>query len=303
MKLRHRFAAAIFTFVTIFTALGASSAHARDVDYDNLVASLDRVASDPKLAPLVPMQIDRARVAVQAYKDGGRSDRPYLLYVAQRRIDVARASAEAVLAENERADLQRENDRLQLDAARRDAAQARAELERQRLQSQIRAEEAERLARDAETARAEGEQATQAAEAARAEAAQSKRIADAQAKAAALAKKEAELATGGAATTPAAAPAPKSRMSLAETTFVRGQSTLADVGSARIGAVVDFINASPGSRVRIEASARGDQALATARAQTVRDALVAAGVAANRIQAAGVKAKGAVVDIRLEGAD
>jgi len=303
MKPRHRFIAAIFTFVTAIAVLGASTAHARDVDYDNLVASLDRVASDPKLSLLVPAQIDRARVAVQAYKDGGRSDRPYLLYVAQRRIDIARTSAEATLAENERADLQRENDRLQLDAARRDAAQARAELEHQRLQSQIRAEESERLAREAEAARAEGEQATQAAEAARAEAAQSKRIADAQAKAAALAKKEAELATGGsAASAPAAASAPK-RMTLNESAFTRGESTLADAGSARIGAVVDFVNESPGSRVRVEVSARGDQALATARAQTVRDALVAAGVAASRIHAAGVKAKGAVVDIRLEGAD
>jgi len=303
MKPRHRFIAAIFTFVTAIAVLGASTAHARDVDYDNLVASLDRVASDPKLSLLAPAQIDRARVAVQAYKDGGRSDRPYLLYVAQRRIDIARTSAEATLAENERADLQRENDRLQLDAARRDAAQARAELEHQRLQSQIRAEESERFAREAEAARAEGEQATQAAEAARAEAAQSKRIADAQAKAAALAKKEAELATGGsAASAPAAASAPK-RMTLNESAFTRGESTLADAGSARIGAVVDFVNASPGSRVRVEVSARGDQALATARAQTVRDALVAAGVAASRIHAAGVKAKGAVVDIRLEGAD
>jgi outer membrane protein OmpA-like peptidoglycan-associated protein len=295
----------IFTFViAMIAALGASPVQARDVDYDGLVAALDRVASDPKLAPLVPLQIDRARAAVQAYKDGGRSDRPYLLYVAQRRIDIARTSAEAALAESDRADLQRDNDRLQLEAARRDAAQARQELERQRLQAQIRAEEAERLAREAEAARAEGELATQAAEAARAESAQSRRIADAQAKAAALAKKEAELATGGsAAAEPAAAPAPKKRMSLAESAFVRGQSTLADAGSARIGAIVDFINATPGSRVRIEASARGDQALATARAQTVRDALVSAGVAADRIRAAGVKGKSAQVDIRLEGAD
>lgn len=302
MSPRHRFTAAIFTIVTTIAALVTSPAHARDADYETLVAILDRVASDPKLAPLVPAQIDRARAAVQAYKDGGRSDRPYLFYVAQRRIDIARTSAEATLAENERADQQRENDRLQLEAARRDAQQARAELERQRLQAQIRAEEAERLAREAEAARAEGEQANQAAEAARAEAAQSKRIADAQAKAAALAKKEAELASGAsAASSPAAAPAPKQRMSLSESAFVPGQSSLASAGSARIGAIVDFANASPGSHVRIEVSARGNQALATARAQTVRDALVSAGVAASRISATGVKAKGAVVDIRLEG--
>jgi outer membrane protein OmpA-like peptidoglycan-associated protein len=129
-------------------------------------------------------------------------------------------------------------------------------------------------------------------------------MADAQAKATALAKREAEL-SGAAAPAPAAAAPAKRRMVLADNAFVRGQSTLADSGSARIGAIVDFVNAAPGAGIRIEASAGGDQALATARAQTIRDALVSAGVAASRIRAAGASAggKSRQVEIRLEDAN
>jgi outer membrane protein OmpA-like peptidoglycan-associated protein len=279
-------------------------AQARDLDYERLAESLDRLAADPKLGTLAPLQMDRARASLQALKDGGRKDRPALIYVAERRIDIARTSAQAELAESERTTLQRENDRLQLAAARRDAEQARRELEQQRLQAQIRAEESERLSREAEAARAEGEQASQAADSARAEAAQARRLADAQAKAAALARKEAELAGGG---TPAPTqPAPAARrMTLGENAFVHGKATLADAGTARIAAIVDFVNSSPGSRVRIEASA-ADRAVATARAEAVRDALVSAGVAARRIETVGSAGKGgksAQVEVRLEGAE
>src|SRR5262245_4690024 len=262
MSLRHALTVALLVF-----SLGTLSppAAARDLDYERLSDSLERLAADPKLGTLAPVQLDRARAALQALKEGSRRDHAHLVYVTERRIEVARVTAQAELAESERQRLQRDNDRLQLAAARRDAEQARRELEQQRLQSQIRAEEAERLAREAETARAEGEQASQAAEAARAEAAQAKRMADPQAKAAALAKKEAEL-SGASAAAPAKAPArAPQRMVLSETAFVRGQATLADAGSTRIGAIVDFVNAAPGSRVRIEASAGGDKALANER--------------------------------------
>ena len=104
--------------------------------------------------------------------------------------------------------------------------------------------------------------------------------------------------------TPKAAPA-KRRITLADSSFVTGQSTLSDAGSSRIGAAVDFINAAPGAKVHIEATAAGDRSLATARAQTIRDALIGAGVAANRIEAVGSAGKGksGQVEIRLEGAD
>jgi outer membrane protein OmpA-like peptidoglycan-associated protein len=301
MSLRLAFA---FTILAATAFAGTPrDALARDADYERLAASFDSLAADPKLGTLAPAQMDLARASLQAFKEGGRRDRPYLGYVAEHRIEIARTTAEAELAERERTSLQRDNDRLQLEAARRDAALARRELEQQRLQAQIRAEEAERLAREAEAARAEGEEASQAAEAARAEAAQARRMADAQAKAAALAKKEAELA--GSLSSPSPPPAKTaaggSRMTLGESAFVRGQSTFTSAGQSRIGAVVDFINASPGSRVRVEAGAGGNRTLATARAQALRDALVASGVAAGRIEAVGTAAKGrSGVEIRLE---
>ena len=87
---------------------------------------------------------------------------------------------------------------------------------------------------------------------------------------------------------------------------MRGKSTLADAGTARIAGVVDFVNSAPGARVRIEASA-ADRTLATARAEAVRDALVAAGVAARRIETVGAASakggKSGQVEIRLEGAE
>jgi hypothetical protein len=190
--------------------LGGGHARAANEEYERLANRLDNLAADPTLGPYAAARLDRARAALAQLKEARRSEREHWAYVTDRRIETARAGAEADYLDSQRAELQRENDRLQLALARRDAEQARAELERQRLQSQIRAEEAERLRREAEAARAEGEQAAQAAEAARAEAAQAKRMAAAQARAAALAKKEAELeAAVNGKPKPAAKPQPK----------------------------------------------------------------------------------------------
>ena len=292
----------LFAAVLAFSATGMRPAKARDLDYERLADSFNRLMTDQRLSGLAPAPMERARAAVQAVKEAHRGDRPHAIYMAEHRIDIARTAAESELMETERAKLQRENDRLQLAAARRDADQARRELEQQRLQAQIRAEEAERLAHEAETARAEGEQASHAAEAARAEADQAKRMADAQAKAAALAKKEAELAGSISSPSQPAPAAAKRRMTLADNAFASGK--LAKAGTSRIPGIVDFVNAAPGQRIHIQASAGGDRTLATQRAEAVRDALVGAGVAASRIHAEGINArKSRQVDITLEGSD
>lgn len=292
----------LFGFLVALTIGAPHGAIAKDAEYERLAESFNRLAADPKLGNLAPVQMDRARAALAVLKESGRSDRPHLVYITERRIAIARTTAQAELMEAERNNLQRDNDRLQLAAARRDAEQAHRELEQQRLQSQIRAEETERLSREADAAREEGAQAAQAADAARAEAAQSKRMADAQAKAAALAKREAEL-SGSVATPAAAAAAPKRRMTLSDTTFVPGQAALAPAGATRIAGVVDFINAAPGARVHVQASAAGNGALARQRAESIRDALVAAGVAASRIDASGSGGKSRQVEITLDGAE
>ena len=193
--------------------LGPRSAFARNDAHERLSARLEQLLADPQLGTYATAVAGSARTSLARLEEAGRREREQWIYVTERRIDTARASAEASYLESRRNELQRENDRLQLALARRDAAQARAELERQRLQAQIRAEEAERLRQDAEAARVEGEQASQAAESARAEAEQAKRMARAQAKAADLARKEAELAAAveGGDAVPARKPARKKK--------------------------------------------------------------------------------------------
>lgn len=282
-----------------FAAFAANPAHARDDDYQRLSDRLDLLAADPALGTHAPAQLDLARAALAQLKEARRSQREHWIYIAERRIAIARASAELEVLDGRRNDLQRDNDRLQLALARRDAELARAELERQRLQTQIRAEEAERMQQEAEAARAEGEQATQAA---RAEAAQAKRMAAAQARATALAKKEAELtaALGGGAATPAPkAAAPRRALALADNAFVNGKATFAPGASRQIDKAVAFVNADRATKIRIDVGA-GDRNLAQQRANAIRDALVAGGVGVKRITATGTVSKTRRMEIVLQ---
>lgn len=289
--------------IALALLLLSGSAFARNDDYQRLSDRLDLLAADPVLGTHAPAQMDLARAALAQLKEARRGQREHWVYIAERRIELARASAEIEVLERTRADLQRDNDRLQLALARREADMARAELERQRLQSQIRAEEAERLQREAEAARVEGEQA---ASAARAEAEQAKRMAAAQARATALARKEAELAAalggGTTATAPAApkAASPRHSLALAASAFVSGKATFAPGASGQIQKAVAFVKADPAKSIRIEVAA-ADRALAQQRANALRDALVAAGISAKRISTAGSAAKTARVDIVLHG--
>ena len=287
--------------------LGADHASARggNDDYQRLSDQFDRLAADPVLGLRAPAQMDRARAALEQLKQAGRSEREEQVYLTERRIAVARATAEAESFEDQRNDLQRENDRIQLALARRDAAQARAELERQRLQSQIRTEEAERASRDAETARAEGEQASQAADAARAEADQAKRMADAQANATALAKKEAalEAAVAGGATAASvskgSAASATRTLALPDSVFLDGKSSFAIGASKQITKAVAFVNTDASRRIRIGVSA-ANRTLAQQRANAMRQALVAAGIDAKRITTTASVAKRGRVEVVLQ---
>lgn len=288
--------------VAVGLALAAcATAPTRDIDVERLSRSLTQLEADPKIGALAPAELANARTAVQQLREARGDERGHRVYLADRRVDIAWAAAQAAELAQEQIDLQREHDRLQLAAARRDAEQARIELDRLRLQNQIRAEEAERQARDAEEAR---EQASQDAAAARAEAEQAKRLADAQSQEAALAKKEARLAE-------AAATALRVRlgnlqatrgdlgmqMSLDDVAFAPGQASLKPEAREALGKLVDFVSREPGKHIRIEGhtdatgSPNANLVLSQRRADAVRDALIAAGVEAGRIDAVGVGAE------------
>lgn len=175
----------IFAAVALaFAATGSAHAKQDDIDISRLTSSLDQLANDPGMGGYAQAEQARARDAINRLAQASKHDRPHDLYLAERRVDLAKTAAQLQDAQIKLTQLDREHDQILLDNSRRDAERARRELERQRLQYQLAQEEAARQQQEGQLA----------ADQARAEAEQAKKLAAAQSKVANAARREAALA-------------------------------------------------------------------------------------------------------------
>lgn len=256
-----------------------------DPDVIALNGRLAALQANPDSADAARYERLQAQQAINTLAEAKRRDHDEARFLADRRVEIAEIAVRTALARRELDRLEQTRNDLLIEASRRDAARARQEAERLRLQSQMQAEEAEQLrqAAEAETlARQDAEQALNSVAARKA----SKISADQQ-KAAQLAREEAELMSG--------AKLPASRFEARGEVFSVpaasfGKDALSDTGSAK--ALAEYLQIGKKGRVTLLGYG-ADAGSGKARAQSMMDALVAAGVSASRLQVSGSKAKSA----------
>jgi outer membrane protein OmpA-like peptidoglycan-associated protein len=131
--LRHSLVAAARNLVGLLAVTGLLAACAPTPRTPSAAAAvraeLTRLQSDATLAPLVPDAIRDAEAAVQVAEQPGASAdiEEHRVYIAQRKVDIARALGEGRQAEQERVALAAERDRAQLEARTREVAAARSQ--------------------------------------------------------------------------------------------------------------------------------------------------------------------------------
>ncbi|QAU24038.1 hypothetical protein EO087_08565 [Dyella sp. M7H15-1] len=169
-------------------ASAAVQARKDDMDIDRLNNTLNQLASDPTLGTYAQADQALARDAINQLSQASSRERPHVLYIAERRVDQARAEAQLQVAQRQLNQLDQQNAQLQLDRSRIDANAAQQQLDIQRMQYQLAQQETARL-------QAQGQEAAAQAAQAQSEADQARRLAAAQAKVAQAAKRQAALAT------------------------------------------------------------------------------------------------------------
>ncbi|MDR1076713.1 MAG: hypothetical protein LBL59_10650 [Xanthomonadaceae bacterium] len=263
-----------------------------------LLQRLDALQADPVTQRLAGYEQMQARRAIDALNAARKRDRDAVLYVAQRRVEIAEITAHTESMQQELNDLDRQYDDLRVEASRREAERARQQAERLRIQAQIQAEEAERMRQEAEAeaaARADVEQ-TLTNVAGR----QTAQLSAARRKEAELSRQEAELVTG--ATLPASRFSGNNEVFTVDgNAYVDGTAGLSPSGQGNAQALAAYLQIGRNTSVRIEAY-DSDTAQAQARADSLKASLVAAGVSSNRIRASGkngaaTRARSAVVTV------
>jgi len=300
--IHYVFKAVMVLLLAAFVA-ACSSTPKKDLALEQIRAQLAELKSDPELANYAPLSLGEAERALRLAETttGDDTQRIHLIYMADRRIQIARAAAQREQLEVELRNLEDERNHLLLAASQAEAERARQEADRARMMSQATAEEAERANIQAEEARQREALSSKTAQQAREEAQQAKALAASSATAAELARKEAELASEQARTLRRQLENLQLRqtesgvvVTLGDVLFESGQAELKDDAQTSLVEVVDLLQSEPGKKIRIEGhtdsvgDAEANLNLSERRAKSVLDALVSLGVDASRITTIGL---------------
>jgi len=248
-------------------------------------AKLTQLQSDPNLASKAPAAIAEAERAVQAAEQPqtDQSLGQYRVYIADRKVDIARAQAQTRYFEDQRTTLEAQRQSARLDARTREADVATNRMERaqaddatQRLiasQAQIQADAAQAQANQA---RSDADSANMAA------------VISAQQSAQQSAELQHQIDTLNARVTDRGLV-----LTLGDVLFTTGRSDLMTGATVHLDKLVAFLNRYPDREVMIEGytdsvgSQDYNQGLSERRAESVRHYLTGQGIDSGRLTASG----------------
>lgn len=275
----------------------------KDLALERVRDDLNNLKANPELvgyAPLALGEAERAlRVAGQA--SGNEIYRFHLVYMADRRIQIAKAMAEREQYEQARDVLESRHSAMLIKASQLETEQARAEAERARLLVATTSEDAQRARDEKDRALQKEAESARAAELATEEAQQARRLAESRASEAEFARREADLASQQITSLTRQLENLQLRqtesgvvVTLGDVLFASGQTSLVEGARSSLEEVVDLLQTEPEKKIRVEghtdSSGEADTniALSQERADAVRQALIDLGVAEDRITSAGM---------------
>jgi len=274
-------------------------------------AKLTVLQSDANLATRAPVAIKDAEAAVVAAEvpqtDAAQAE--HLVYLADRKVDTARAQAEARFSEDQRAKLAEQREGARLDARTREADFAKHDADVAKGQADLAKGQADLAKDQADAAKSVAILATAQAETARAEVIEQKQAADV-ARTDADAARVLALAQADAARSSAAQQAdelqrqiadlqarPTDRglvLTLGDVLFTTGKSELNGGATSSLDKLTSFLNHYPNRNAVIEGhtdsmgSDEYNQGLSQRRADSVKSYLMGHGIASTRLAAAGM---------------
>ena len=275
----------------------------KNLALDRVRGELNELKSNPELAGYAPLAVGEAERALRQAETASGDDlqRAYLVYMADRRIQIARTMAEGEQHEQALDVLEKERSDMLIKASQLEADQARMDAEQARLLVATTTEDAQRAREDKEQAEQKEAESARAAQLSAEEADQARRLAESRASEAEYARLEADLASQQITSLTRQLENLQLRetesgvvVTLGDVLFASGQTTLVEGGRSSLAEVVDLLQTEPDKKIRVEGhtdslgEAETNLQLSGQRAQAVLEALVSMGVASERISALGM---------------